>query len=153
MTSDLAAGELGLVDHLDRAAKVLGRVNRPLFFKHFAYDHFTDDLDAIRYDSALTYFYEPFLDAFDPELRKELGVWYTPPQIVDYQVRKVDPVALASRMRAYFGAERFADLGEVCPVLVEPRARYKPEEVWEYLRRSTKFDARKLVSVLPRVPA
>jgi predicted helicase len=38
----------------------------------------------------LTYFHEPFLEAFDPDLRKELGVWYTPPEIVRYQVRKVD---------------------------------------------------------------
>ncbi len=30
----------------------------------------------------MQYFYEPFLEAFDPELRKELGVWYTPPEIV-----------------------------------------------------------------------
>jgi hypothetical protein len=29
---------------------------------------------------AVQYFYEPFLQAFDPELRKELGVWYTPPK-------------------------------------------------------------------------
>ena len=27
---------------------------------------------------AVQYFYEPFLEEFDPELRKELGVWYTP---------------------------------------------------------------------------
>ena len=35
---------------------------------------------------AVQYFYEPFLEAFDPELRKELGVWYTPPEIVRYMV-------------------------------------------------------------------
>ena len=39
--------------------------------------------------AAITYFYEPFLEAFDPELRDELGVWYTPPEIVRYQVRRV----------------------------------------------------------------
>jgi hypothetical protein len=33
---------------------------------------------------------DPFLDAFDPVLRKELGVWYTPGEIVDYQVERVD---------------------------------------------------------------
>ena len=41
---------------------------------------------------AVQYFYEPFLQAFDPELRKELGVWYTPPEIVAYQVESVDKV-------------------------------------------------------------
>ena len=40
----------------------------------------------------MQYFYEPFLEAFDPELRKELGVWYTPPEIVEYMVARVDTV-------------------------------------------------------------
>ena len=26
----------------------------------------------------MPYFYEPFLEEFDPALRKQLGVWYTP---------------------------------------------------------------------------
>jgi predicted helicase len=30
------------------------------------------------------------LEAFDPELRKALGVWYTSPEIVQYQVARVD---------------------------------------------------------------
>ena len=41
---------------------------------------------------AVQYFYEPFLEAYDPELRKELGVWYTPLEIVKYQVARVDRV-------------------------------------------------------------
>ena len=40
----------------------------------------------------MQYFYEPFLEAFDPELRKELGVWYTPDEVVRYMVAKVDAV-------------------------------------------------------------
>ena len=32
------------------------------------------------------------MEAFDPDLRKELGVWYTPPEIVKYQVARVDTV-------------------------------------------------------------
>ena len=40
----------------------------------------------------MQYFYEPFLEAFDPVLRKELGVWYTPPEIVTYMVARVDTV-------------------------------------------------------------
>ena len=38
----------------------------------------------------MQYFYEPFLEAFDPELRKELGVWYTPDEVVRYMVAKVE---------------------------------------------------------------
>lgn len=43
-------------------------------------------------DDAVNYFYEPFLEAFDPKLREDLGVWYTPREIVRYMVRQVDRV-------------------------------------------------------------
>ena len=39
---------------------------------------------------AVPYFYEPFLEAFDPALRKQLGVWYTPTEVVRYMVARVD---------------------------------------------------------------
>ncbi len=71
---------LGLVEVLDWAAGVLNRVERAEFFKTFEDEH------------AVQYFYEPFLEAYDPELRRALGVWYTPPEIVKYQVARVDQV-------------------------------------------------------------
>jgi hypothetical protein len=73
-------GPLGLVEVLDWAAAALGRVDEAAFFKSFDEGH------------AVQYFYEPFLDAFDPALRKDLGVWYTPEEIVAYQVARVDAV-------------------------------------------------------------
>ncbi|MCW5979744.1 MAG: N-6 DNA methylase [Bryobacteraceae bacterium] len=55
--------------------------------------------------AAILYFYEPFLEAFDPELRKTLGVWYTPREVVHYQVKTVDRL-----LREELGCERgFAD--------------------------------------------
>lgn len=69
---------LGLLESLDLAADVLNRINRAEFFKRFEDHH------------AVQYFYEPFLEAFDPELRKQLGVWYTPSEIVQYMVARVD---------------------------------------------------------------
>ncbi len=48
---------------------------------------FFDRFDA---GEAVPYFYEPFLEAFDPELRKQLGVWYTPAEVVRYMVARVD---------------------------------------------------------------
>ena len=39
---------------------------------------------------AVPYFYEPFLEEFDPALRKQLGVWYTPTEVVRYMVARVD---------------------------------------------------------------
>ena len=73
-------GRLGLIEILDRAAAALDRVDCAAFFQSFDEGH------------AVQYFYEPFLQAFDPELRKELGVWYTPEEIVRYQVERVDTV-------------------------------------------------------------
>ncbi len=71
-------GPLKLVEVLNWTESALNRVDRPAFFKNFVETH------------AVQYFYEPFLEAFDPELRKELGVWYTPPEIVEYMVARVD---------------------------------------------------------------
>jgi len=70
--------ELGLVEVLDWTAAVLNRVDRASFFAQF------------QEQEAVQYFYEPFLEAFDPELRKELGVWYTPLEVVRYMVARTD---------------------------------------------------------------
>lgn len=70
--------ELNLTEVLDWSAAVLNRTNRTVFFTRFE-EH-----------QAVQYFYEPFLEAFDPDLRKQLGVWYTPTEIVQYQVARVD---------------------------------------------------------------
>ena len=69
---------LGLVEVLDWTAAALDRVDRPTFFARF------------NEGEAVPYFYEPFLEAFDPELRKQLGVWYTPTEVVRYMVARVD---------------------------------------------------------------
>ena len=71
---------LGLVEVLDWTAAALDRVDRPAFFARF------------NEGEAAPYFYEPFLEAFDPDLRKQLGVWYTPPEVVRYMVARVDKV-------------------------------------------------------------
>jgi len=71
---------LGLVEPLDWAGEALNRVDREAFFASFQMEH------------AVQYFYEPFLEAYDPELRKQLGVWYTPPEVVRYMVARVDTV-------------------------------------------------------------
>jgi hypothetical protein len=70
--------DLGLREPLEWATTSLNRVVEEEFFSRFETDH------------AITLFYEPFLEAFDPNLRKELGVWYTPPEIVTYMVGRVD---------------------------------------------------------------
>lgn len=71
---------LRLDEVLDWTGDALNRVVRDDFFRSFDQN------------LAVQYFYEPFLEAFDPELRKRLGVWYTPPEIVEYMVERVDTV-------------------------------------------------------------
>jgi N-6 DNA Methylase len=77
---------LGLEPHLLRAIKTLNRVDRPLFRSRMTFPK----IDGETTISAITYFYEPFLEAFDPQLREDLGVWYTPPEVVRYQVRRIE---------------------------------------------------------------
>jgi hypothetical protein len=72
--------DLNLNEVLDWTGNALNRVDRASFFEKFQEGH------------AVQYFYEPFLEAYDPELRKELGVWYTPTEIVQYMVARVDAV-------------------------------------------------------------
>ena len=78
--------ELDLARHLERAVATLNRVDRQLFGSRMSFPTVDDESPAV---AAITYFYEPFLEAFDPQLREELGVWYTPPEIVRYQVRRI----------------------------------------------------------------
>lgn len=78
--------ELQLATHLERAVATLNRVDRELFSNRMSFPTVDDENPAV---AAITYFYEPFLEAYDPQLREELGVWYTPPEIVRYQVRRV----------------------------------------------------------------
>ena len=84
--------ELGLRDRLDHAVATMGRVDRDRFFDRLKLPSLGQEVgkEASAAATAIVYFYEPFLETFDPELRKELGVWYTPPEIVHYQVRRVD---------------------------------------------------------------
>ena len=69
---------LGLVELLDWTGAALDRVEHDAFFTRFSEGE------------AVPYFYEPFLQAFDPALRKQLGVWYTPAEVVRYMVARVD---------------------------------------------------------------
>ena len=63
---------------LDWTEAALNRVNRNTFFSR------------LTEGEAAPYFYEPFLAEFDPKLRKQLGVWYTPIEVVRYMVARVD---------------------------------------------------------------
>jgi hypothetical protein len=85
--------KLGIADILDWTEDVLARVDRPRFFSIF------------EEGKAVQYFYEPFLAYFDKWLRKQFGVWYTPAEVVDYMVERIDQT-LKSEFRIEKG---FAD--------------------------------------------
>ena len=51
-----------------------------------AFDSSTQRIDPV------IHFYETFLAEYDPKLRKSRGVWYTPPQVVNFIVRAVDDI-------------------------------------------------------------
>ena len=71
---------LDVVEPLEWVTDALNRVDRASFETRFS--------DG----TAVQYFYEPFLEAFDPTLREQLGVWYTPLSVVQYMVARVDEV-------------------------------------------------------------
>jgi hypothetical protein len=70
---------LNLTEALGWTEAVLNRVDRVAFFEGFEEHH------------AVQYFYEPFLQAYDPELRKQLGSG-THPELVRCMVARVDTV-------------------------------------------------------------
>lgn len=78
MTAPQHIKQLDLVEVLDWTGNTLNRIDAAEFLARF------DQGEAVQY------FYEPFLEAFDPKLRKQFGVWYTPAEVVDYMVARVD---------------------------------------------------------------
>lgn len=73
---------LELEELLSLATETLNRVEADAFLASWG--------DA----RAVQYFYEPFLERFDPQLRRDLGVYYTPPEIVRYMVQRVHRVLI-----------------------------------------------------------
>lgn len=70
--------DLGLESIFNRTTETLNRIEREKFLKLFKEEA-----------GAIQHFYELFLTEFDPEVRKNLGVWYTPEEIVKYMVDRV----------------------------------------------------------------
>ena len=70
--------KLDLNSVLDHAAEALNRIDREAFLEEF------------EKGNAIQHFYQPFLKAFDPDSQVKMGVYYTPPEIVKFQVERVD---------------------------------------------------------------
>jgi predicted helicase len=65
------------------------------------------------------YFYEEFLSAYDPALRKRVGAYYTPRQVVHAQIRLVSELLTGSRLGKSAIGGGFADPGVI---ILDPAA-------------------------------
>lgn len=67
---------------VDNLAEVFRAADVHALLQHFA--HATQQTDPV------IHFYETFLAAYDPKLRKSRGVWYTPAPVVQFIVHAID---------------------------------------------------------------
>lgn len=77
-----------LVSAVDDIVDLLKKTDVVAVLKHFG--------DQGKQDPVV-HFYESFLGAYDPSLKKAMGVFYTPDPVVDYMVRSIDEL-LVSRL-------------------------------------------------------
>jgi hypothetical protein len=76
-------------------------------------------------EDPIVHFYETFLAAYDPQLRKSRGVYYTPEPVVSYIVRSVDYL-----LRTRFGCPSgLADTGTVSYKRVDEDGKERTETV------------------------
>ena len=117
---------LGLIEPLDWAGATLNRVDRAAFFAKFD-ENTPSSISTSR-----------SCEAYDPELRKQLGIWYTPPEIIRYMVARVDAV-----LRGELGvADGLADPDVVHPGSVLRHRRFSGGDAGAH-RRDVVAKARK----------
>jgi len=73
-----------IVRTVDNLAEVFRATDVDALLKNFGKSTQTND--------PIIHFYETFLGAYDPKLRKARGVWYTPEPVVKFIVRAVDDI-------------------------------------------------------------
>ena len=72
--------EHGLENIIERAGEALNRIDKKAFFQEF------------ESSNAIQHFYQPFLKEFDSASQVEMGVFYTPPEIIKFMVERVDMI-------------------------------------------------------------
>ncbi len=79
---------------------------------------------ATKMEDPIIHFYETFLSAYDPKLRKARGVWYTPQPVVNFIVRAVDDI-----LKSEFGlSQGLADTSKT-KIKVEVQGKIQEQEV------------------------
>lgn len=73
-------------EHLARAVDELCAVFRVSDVKDIVHKH----LNSGKHADPIIHFYEDFLKAYDPEIRKKMGAYYTPAPVVQFMVKHVD---------------------------------------------------------------
>ena len=76
---------------VDALSLVFRHTDMAAVLSNFGKGKFTKNLGKDQEDPII-HFYETFLAAYDPKLRKARGVWYTPQPVVNFIVRAVDDV-------------------------------------------------------------
>ncbi len=80
-----------------------------------------------RQTDPMIHFYEDFLKAYDPKLRKNCGVYYTPQPIVSYIVRAVDEI-----LQSEFGlADGLADTSKTKMSLLNQKVKKKDKDTYD----------------------
>jgi len=72
-----------LIGAVDDIVELLRKTDVEMVLKHFGQQGRQDPV---------VHFYESFLGAYDPNLKKSMGVYYTPDPVVSYMVRSLDEV-------------------------------------------------------------
>lgn len=83
-------------EHLARAVDELCAVFQVSDVKNIVHKH----LNSGEYADPIIHFYEDFLRAYDPDIRKKMGAYYTPVPIVRFMVKHVDALLKSDFMKA-----------------------------------------------------
>ncbi len=76
---------------IDEVISVMNHLDLPELKKTLTFSKKVKDSEDIETDPYI-YFYETFLAAYDSDLRKSKGVYYTPPQVVSFIIASVNQV-------------------------------------------------------------
>ena len=76
---------------IDEIISIMNNIDLVEVSKQFSFSKRTKDTDTFEIDPYI-YFYEPFLEVYDKNLRKSKGVYYTPPQVVNFITRSLDSI-------------------------------------------------------------
>lgn len=80
-----------------------------------------------RQTDPMIHFYEDFLKAYDPKLRKNCGVYYTPQPVVSYIVRAVDEI-----LQSEFGlVDGLADTSKTKMSLLNQKVKKKDKDTYD----------------------